>query len=548
MSRLLSQNNKKVDVFLISMSLVAVLLTVIGLAAFPAQAEQAANQLFELSTRSFGTAVQLIIFGSTLAVLYIAFSKYGNIRLGSGKPEYATATWVFMFICAGMGSSTLYWGVMEWAYYYQSPGLNIVPQSREALEYSVGYSFFHWGISAWSIYALASLAMAYHFHVRKKSGLNLASVIEAVTGFKSTGPFGRLVDLIFLLTMMGALTVSLALTASTLTRGLSGLVGTPDTFTVQVMVIGMIAVLFSLSSYIGIDGGLQKLSKVVCYGALVFAAVVLLVGPTQFTINNTANGLGLMIQNYVHMSLFTDPAGDGAFTRNWTVFYWLWWVSYAPGVAMFVTRVSRGRQIKEVVFALLLGGSVGCWFFFGALESYSMHQFITGAIDVPKILTEQGGESAVEALLLGLPVGKLFLAVYLFIMAVFCASHMDAAAYAVAATSTRNLQEGDDPTPTHRLFWAITLTLVPLAMLFAKASLSTMKTAVVLTAIPFTVILLVKVYGFFKWMLQDYGSIPAYRIEEEAAAMALEGQPVPAPSEALPIADQPVAKKAALAQ
>lgn len=515
----MSQQTKKVDLFLIILSMIVVLFTVLGLALFPTEAGQTANQLFELATRSFGTAVQLLIFASTLAVIYIGFSKYGNIRLGSGRPEYATATWVFMFICAGMGSSTLYWGVMEWAYYYQSPGLNIAPQSRAALEYSVSYSFFHWGISAWAIYALASLAMAYHFHVRKKSGLNLASIVEAVTGFKANGPVGRLVDLIFLLTMVGALTVSLALTASTLTRGLAGLMGTPDTFAVQLVVIGLIAVLFSISSYIGIDGGLQKLSKTVCYGALVFAAMVLLVGPTQFIINNSANGIGLMIQNFVHMSLFTDPAGDGEFTRNWTVFYWLWWVSYAPGVAMFVTRVSRGRQIKEVVFALLLGGSVGCWFFFGVLESYSMYQFMNGVIDVPAILTERGGESAVEALLVALPLGKVFLAVYLFIMAVLCASHMDAAAYAVAATCTRQLQGGDDPTPTHRLFWCVALTLVPLAMLFAKASLSTMKTAMVLTAIPFTLILLVKVYGFFKWMLQDYGHMPAYRIEEEAAGL-----------------------------
>lgn len=529
----MSHKNKKIDVFLITVSLIAVLLTVIGLALFPTQAETTANLLFEFSTRTFGTSVQLLVFISSLAVLYLAFSKYGNIRFGSGKPEYSTTTWVFMFICAGMGSSTLYWGVMEWAYYYQTPGLNIVPQSRQALEYSVSYSFFHWGISAWSIYALASLAMAYHFHVRKKSGLNLASIVEAVTGFKATGPVGRTVDLIFLLTMMGALTVSLALTASTLTRGLSDLAGTPNTFTVQLLVIGAVAVLFSLSSYIGIDGGLQRLSKMVCIGALVFAGVVLLVGPTQFTINNTANAVGIMIQNYVHMSLFTDPAGDGAFTRNWTVFYWLWWVSYAPGVAMFVTRVSRGRQIKEVVFALLLGGSFGCWFFFGALESYSMHQFITGAIDVPKILTEQGGESAVSALLTALPLGKVFLAVYLFIMAVFCASHMDAAAYAVAATSTPNLREGEDPTPTHRLFWCLVLTLVPLAMLFAKASLSTMKTAVVLTAIPFMLILLVKIYGFFKWMLQDYSHVPAYRIEEEAARLAGESPEEKAPAPAV---------------
>jgi len=142
------KNKKQIDVFLITVSLIAVLLTVIGLAVFPSQAEQAANQLFEIATRTFGTSVQVLVFGSSLAVLYLAFSKYGNIRFGSGKPEYSTPTWVFMFICAGMGSSTLYWGVMEWAYYYQTPGLNIAAQSSQALEYSVSYSFFHWGISA----------------------------------------------------------------------------------------------------------------------------------------------------------------------------------------------------------------------------------------------------------------------------------------------------------------------------------------------------------------------------------------------------------------
>ena len=302
----MSNNNKK-DVFLISTSLIAVLITVVGLAVYPQQAEVTANMLFELSSRTFGTSVQVFVFCCALVVLYIAFSKYGNIRLGNGKAEYPTVTWVFMFICAGMGSSTLYWGVMEWAYYYQTPGLNIAAGSREALDYSVSYSFFHWGISAWSLYALSSLAMAYHFHVRKKSGLSLSSIVEAVTGFKAHGPVGRLVDLVFLLTMFGALTVSLVLTASTLTRGLSALTGMPDTFVTQLSVIGVVAVVFSLSSYIGIASGMQRLSKMVCIGALVFAAVVLVVGPTQFIINNTANSIGLMMQNYVHMSLFTDP-------------------------------------------------------------------------------------------------------------------------------------------------------------------------------------------------------------------------------------------------
>ncbi|UDM49118.1 BCCT family transporter [Cupriavidus sp. MP-37] len=505
------------DGFLTVCTLTAVLVTVIAMVRWPAQAAATATHLFEWSTRSFGSLVQIFVFGCVIACLGLAFSKYGNVRLGEGKPEYSTLSWVFMFICAGMGSSTMYWGVMEWVYYYQSPGLNVPTGTREALEHSISYSFFHWGLSAWAVYALPSLAMAYHFHVRKNKGLNLASIVEAITGFRATGPVGRLVDLIFLLTMFGALTVSIALTASTFTRGLSGLFGVPDTFVTQLIVIVGVSVLFSASAYIGINGGMQRLSHMVCWGALLLAAVVFAIGPTLFAGNNIVNGLGLMLQNYVHMSLFTDPTGDGAFSRGWTVFYWLWWVSYSPGVAMFVARVSKGRKIKEVIYALLLGGSIGCWFFFGALESYSMHQFITGAIDVPRILKEHGGEAAVEMLLSALPAGKVFLAVYLAIMIVFLAAHVDAVAYAVAATTTRNLAEGQDPSPTSRVFWCVMLTLVPLAMLFVKASLETMKTAVVLTAIPFLVILGIKLFGLFRWLLQDYADTPAHLIEAARA-------------------------------
>ncbi len=119
------------------------------------------------------------------------------------------------------------------------------------------------------------------------------------------------------------------------------------------------------------------------------------------------------------MSLFTDPLGDGAFTRNWTVFYWLWWISLYPGVAMFVTRVSRGRKIKEVIWGLILGSTAGCWFFFGVMESYAMHQFVNGVINVPQVMQTLGGETAVQQVLMSLPAGKLFLAAYLFVMIVF---------------------------------------------------------------------------------------------------------------------------------
>ncbi|HIF6628318.1 BCCT family transporter [Serratia ureilytica] len=507
------QSNPKKDVTLIAISLCSIALIALCLMLFPAQSALIANTIFNGVTRLFGSTIQILVLLALLVVLYLALSKYGNIRLGEGKPQYSTLAWLFMFICAGLGSSTLYWGVMEWAYYYQTPGLNIAPRTPKALEYSISYSFFHWGLSAWATYALASLIMAYHFHVRKNKGLSLSGIISAITGVRANGPVGRAVDLIFLVATVGALTISLVLTASTFTRGLTALTGIPDNFAVQATVILLAAVIFCLSSYIGIDGGMQRLSKMVGWGAFAFAGLVLLVGPTEFTINNTINAIGLTAQNFLQMSLFTDPMGDGSFSRSWTVFYWLWWISYTPGVAMFVTRVSRGRKIKEVIWALLLGSTLGCWFFFGSLESYAMHQFISGQLNVPEILSTQGGETAVQMLLTALPLGKLFLAAYLFIMIIFLASHMDAVAYTMAATSTRNLQEGQDPSPMLRLFWCVVITLIPLSILFTGASLDTMKTTVILTALPFLLVLLVKTYGFARWLKQDYAAIPAHLIE-----------------------------------
>ncbi|AWA75193.1 BCCT family transporter [Klebsiella pneumoniae] len=506
-------NVKKKDVPLIAISLAAIVFIAATLSLFPQQTAQAADSIFNGVTRLLGSTVQVLVLLALGLVLYLATSKYGNIRLGEGKVEYSTLSWLFMFICAGLGSSTLYWGVAEWAYYYQTPGLNIAPQSPKALEYSIPYSFFHWGVSAWATYTLASLIMAYHFHVRKNKGLSLSGIVSAITGVNPQGFWGRLVDLMFLIATVGALTISLVVTAATFTRGLSALTGLPDNFTMQAFVILLSGGIFCMSSWIGINNGLQRLSKMVGWGAFLLPLVVLLVGPTEFITNNIINAVGLTTQNFLQMSLFTDPLGDGAFTRNWTVFYWLWWISYTPGVAMFVTRVSRGRKIKEVIWGLLLGSTAGCWFFFGVMESYAMHQFVNGVINVPQVMQTLGGETAVQQVLMSLPAGKLFLAAYLFVMIVFLASHMDAVAYTMAATSTRNLREGDDPDRGMRLFWCVVITLIPLSILFTGASLETMKTTVVLTALPFLAILLIKTGGFVRWLKQDYAHVPVHQIE-----------------------------------
>ncbi|MDD2068097.1 BCCT family transporter [Pseudomonas putida] len=509
-----SRNLKtKIDLPLIFISLVAIGLSVTGLTLYPSQSLKLSDVVFEGATKLFGAGVQIIGFVCVVFVLWIALSKYGSIKLGEGKPKYGNASWVFMFICAGLGSATMYWAFMEWVYYYSAPGLGIAPLSKEALEYSIAYSFFHWGITPWAIYGIASLAMAYHFHVRKNTGLSLSSAVEAITGLKATGVVGRFVDVVFLMSTFGGLVLTITLSASTVGKGISMLFGIDDGYALKAVLVLAVTLVFSLSSYIGIGKGMQKLAHAACGLTVIYAVIVLVLGPTGFTLNNIANGVGLMLQNFVRMSLSTDPVGNGEFARGWTVFYWLYWITYTPGVALFVTRVSRGRKIKEVVAAMILGGCGGCWFFFGSLQSFAIHQFISGVVDAPSLITSVGGEEVVSLLLFSLPFGKILAVGYYLLMLVFLASHLDAVSFAVAATSTRNLKEGDEPSTTLRLFWCLMLAAIPLAMLYIGAPLHALKTVVTVAAIPFLAVLIVKMYGLLRWMKADYGDSPAHEIE-----------------------------------
>ncbi|XDZ52455.1 BCCT family transporter [Neisseriaceae bacterium CLB008] len=513
----MTHRTTSIDKPLAALTLTIVFLSVAGLSIFSEGSITLASQMMAWTTRVFTAPVLIFTLLSVVFCVWLALSKFGKIRLGKEKPEYGTLTWIFMFFLSGMGSATLYWGFLDWAYYYQTPGLNLVANTPDSLKYSVAYSFFHYGPSAWSIFALASISLCYHYYVRKNKGLSLAAIVEAITGFKATGLVGRFVDLLFLLCMFGALTISLVLTAVTFTNILSLLTGIPNTFVTKVTIILVVSILFALSSYVGMDSGMKRLSQFVCYGIILFALYILCFGPTEFILNNTLNSLGLMATNFMGMSLFTDPMGTGQFTRDWTVFYWLWWISYAPGVALFVTRVSKGRSIREVVLALIVAGCTASWFMYGILENFSVYSFIQGTVNVPQVLSAEGGEKAIGQLLTLLPFGKALMWAFLLIMAVYLAAHMDAVGYAVSATCVRGLKEGEDPSPNSRLFWCVMLTLVPIAMIFANAPLDTMKAATIITALPFIVIILIQTYGFIKWLIQDYGHASAHDIENKYA-------------------------------
>lgn len=499
--------NNSFDPTLILVSLSVIVALIVGLAIAPEAGTRVANAIFTTLTNMFGSAVLLFTFGCVIFLTIIALSRYGEIRLGDGPPDFTTKSWIAMMLTAGLGSATVYWAFIEWAFYYNTPGLGIEPQSDAAYSWSLAYNFFHWGISAWSLYCMAVLPIAYHVYVRKNEGMSLSSLVARILGIRSTGLVGKLIDIIFIFTCIGGLSITLGLSVPLLSQGIARVLGIESSFTLNLILVALISVAFTLSAYLGIEKGVRRVTNFNTILAIIFVALILAIGPTLFIIDSSVNALGLMFNNFIHMSLWTSPVAGDSFPKSWTMFYWLYWITYTPFMGIFVARISKGRRIKEVIMNMLITGSVGCWVFFGILENFSMDANIKQLVDVAGNLSVDGGNAAILDVMSVLPAPSLFILFFVVVSMLFLVSTLDSASYTLAATATRHLSNHQDPGPGHRVFWCVMVTVMPLMMIFIDAPLDTIKTAAIVTAIPLLVVLVIMNYGMIRWMREDYGEV-----------------------------------------
>ncbi|WP_073050038.1 BCCT family transporter [Dethiosulfatibacter aminovorans] len=495
--------DKRIDKLLISVSVSVVLLVVGLLYSFPERSQAVANRIFGAMTNIFGSVTLLFTFLGFLLLVGVAVSKYGKIRLGDEDPQYSTFKWVAMMISCGLGSATVYWAFIEWAYYIGTPGLGIEAGTQRAFEMALPYNMFHWGFSAWTLYALVGLPMCYHFYVRKNQGLSLSAMISASTGIKQNGFIGRLVDVMFIFICFGGLSITLGVSVPLVSRVLSSVIGIEPSFAMNVVLILVISVVYSLSSYIGIQKGMSRISNWNTKLAIVFCIFIIILGPGMFIINNIVNSLGLMLQNFVQMSLYTDSIGQSGFPQSWTIFYWLYWITYAPFTGIFIAKVSKGRTLRSVIVNTIVSGSIGCFFFFGVISSLSMERQLSGAVDMVGMLANGQDTLAIIEVMNTLPFSEIFMIVFCIVSVLFLSTTLDGAAFTMASTATPGLKENEEPHPMHRLFWCIALALVPLTMIFIGANLNTIKTAAILTGVPIIFIMIVMVKGWMGWMTED---------------------------------------------
>ncbi len=449
-----------------------------------------------LLTDNLGFLYLALGAGAGIFMAYISFSDIGRISLGhpDEKPEFSTISWAAMLFCAGIGASIMYWGTIEWAYYYQAPPFHVEPRSAEAVRWAAAYGIFHWGPLAWSIYLIPALPIAYFYYVRHRNVLKVSEALLPVLGEgMAHGKTGKLVDVLFVFGMLGGGATTLGLAAPLINEGAHELFGAPKNISTQIVVLLLCTAIFGASAYAGLRKGIQTLSNINLWLALSLLAFVFVVGPTVFMANTGIDALGRVLSNIVRMATWTEPFGNfnnfqnSRFPQNWTIFYWAWWLAFAPSVGLFIARISRGRTIREMVVGSIFFGTLGCFLFFMVLGNFGLSLQLSGQVDVVAILNDQSPTAAIFAVLGELPLRYLVIGIFTLLALIFTATTFDSISYILASVVQRKLE--GEPLRWNRLFWAFALSFMPIALLLL-GGLETLQTASIVGGAPLLIVAL----------------------------------------------------------
>lgn len=443
--------------------------------------------------------------------IYLMVSKFGEIRLGGpkAKPEYSNFAWYSMLISAGMGIGLVFFGVAEPLFHANT----ILPHTNSTSQVqALATTFLHWGLHPWGIYSLISLALAF-FAYNRGLPLSLRSVFYPILKDRVFGKIGDIIDITAVISCLFGLATSLGYGAQQINSGLNYLFGIPQGRNIQVLIIVIITLIATLSVVSGIGKGVRILSELNIRIAGLFLVAILVLGPTLFIFRSFGNGIGYYLNNFFELSFFSE--NGNTWQGVWTIFYWTWWISWSPFVGMFIARVSKGRTIREFIFAILIVPVLLSFIWFTTFGATAFYQNMVTGGELLKAVNRDTS-TALFAMIQGMDIPSvlktLTSVIGTFLVISFFVTSSDSGSLVVD-----NLTSGgklNSPIP-QRIFWAVTEGAIAISLLIAGGSeaLSALQTGVILSGLPFTIILLVMIYSLFIGLKTDLHKLKEYREE-----------------------------------
>jgi choline/glycine/proline betaine transport protein len=476
------------------------LVVILGVALFsillPKQAESVFGSIQSGIIGGLGWYYVLLVAGFVIVAIVFAVSKFGDIKLGKDddEPEFSLMSWFSMLFAAGMGIGLVFYGVGEPLTHFLEPRPGVTGSQQSLAQQAMSQTYLHWGLHAWSIYAVVGVALAYAVH-RKGRPMSIRWAIEPLLGKRVQGGWGNAIDTIAVIGTVFGVATSLGLGVLQISAGLGYTgIAEPNILTQVILILVITGVtIFSLVS--GVHKGMKWLSNtnLILAGLLLF--FVLFAGPTLFLLREWVQAMGAYLQNVVgltfNVSAYQGAAGE-AWQSSWTTFYWGWWMSWAPFVGVFIARISKGRTVRQFVLGVLLVPTLVTFLWFAVLGGTAIMQSLEGR-------DFSGSEGPVDLntalfnMLAGLPGGSIATVGALLLILLFFVTSADSGSLVMGMLTTG----GTEPRNRVRIAWALVTSLLAISLLIA-GGLASMQTAAIITALPFSIVIILMCVSSFK--------------------------------------------------
>ncbi len=462
----------------------------------PKQFKSVGDVSFSFLVSKFGWLYLAVMTLFVVFSIWIGFSKYGKIKLGpdDSKPDYSLISWFAMLFSAGMGIGLVFWGVAEPLNHYVAP-LGMDGGTEAAKDFAMMKSFMHWGLHPWANYAVLALALAYMQFRKDKPGLISSVFIPLIGEERVKGPLGKTIDILAIFATVAGVATSLGLGAMQINSGLNMKFGIPETKPVLILIVAIVTVLFMLSAITGLDKGIKFLSNLNVGIAGVLVVLTIVIGPTLLIGTKLFTGLGSYAKDLI---LDVNPFGKSKWYGSWTVFYWAWWIAWAPFVGTFIARISRGRTIREFIVGVLLAPALASFVWFATFGTTAME---TG-VEVAKnaigktetalfVVMEQYGS-----------MGGVVSIVSIILLCTFFVTSADSATFVLGMMST----DGDlNPSVKTKVIWGVIQSALAVALMLS-GGLGMLQTISIVAAFPFAFIMFFSMISIVKALKADYNS------------------------------------------
>lgn len=487
-------NDQDNSVFYIS------LIVILAIAAWglivPDSFGKVTNGVFSFLVNNFSWFYLLAMFLFVVFSLGLAFSKYGKIMLGpdDAKPEFPYLSWFGMLFGAGMGIGLVFWGVAEPLNHYVAPPFGLQGGTSAAADFALRTSFFHWGFHAWANYAIIGLALAYFQFRKNKPGL-ISTIFIPLLGEKRTrGPIGKTIDILAIFATAAGVATSLGMGILQISSGLNYMFGLPKTTLVQIVLIIIITIIYIWTAVTGIEKGIKFLGDMNLFFAFLIMILVIIIGPTVKIFNGLMVGLGQYINYFIADSFRISPFGNNTWVGSWTIFYWAWWIAWAPFVGTFIARISRGRTIREFVIGVTFVPAIASFIWFAAFGVMGMNLGPQTAAQAIKVT-----ETALFIVAGQYPLGIVISILAVILLFTFFITSANTATFVLGMFS----QHGDlNPTNSRKVLWGVIQALLATALLLA-GGLKALQIGSIAAAFPFTFVMVAACFSITKALKEE---------------------------------------------